>query len=97
VELGTPERTQSPNGAVDEQQAATGEAEHHPELRFPVRETRGQIPSRYTALAQQDPGAQQNQWGFTMIAIHLAMIANQGRESIHDFHRIDPYIDFNPR
>ncbi|RKK64725.1 Retrovirus-related Pol polyprotein from transposon TNT 1-94 [Fusarium oxysporum] len=76
VELGTPERTQSPNGAVDEQQAATGEAEHHPELRFPVRETRGQIPSRYTALAQQDPGAQQNQWGFTMIAIHLAMIAN---------------------
>jgi hypothetical protein len=34
VELGTPERTQSPNGAVDEQQAATGEAEHHPNFVF---------------------------------------------------------------
>ncbi|KAM6513586.1 hypothetical protein FALCPG4_18966 [Fusarium falciforme] len=48
----------------------------HPELRFPVRETRRQIPSRYTVLAQQDTEAQQNQWRFTMIAIHLAMIAN---------------------
>jgi hypothetical protein len=37
---------------------------------------RGQMPSRYTVLAQQDPEAQQNQWRFTMIAIHLAMIAN---------------------
>lgn len=24
-------------------------------------------------------------------------IADQGRESIHDFHGIDQYIDFNPR
>jgi hypothetical protein len=25
------------------------------------------------------------------------MISNQGRESIHDFHGIDQYVDFNPR
>ena len=76
VELGTPERTQSPDGAVDEHQVVAEAADGHPQQRFPVRETRGQIPSRYTVLAQQDPSAQQNQWRFTMIAIHLAMIAN---------------------
>ncbi|KAM5357534.1 hypothetical protein ACJZ2D_016171 [Fusarium nematophilum] len=39
VELGTPERTQSPDGAVDEHQAATEAADRHPELRFPLNKT----------------------------------------------------------
>jgi hypothetical protein len=37
VELGTPERTQSPDGAVDEHQVVAETADGHPQQRFPVR------------------------------------------------------------